>query len=109
MANLYEGLPRELPEERIDALLDVPAVRVERIVSRGHRSPDEFWYDQATHEWVIVLSGHARLRFEDDGQPVEMGPGAYVHIPAHRRHRVEWTTPDEATVWLAVHYQGETT
>jgi len=26
-----------------------------------------------------------------------------VLIPAHRRHRVEWTDARAATVWLAVH------
>ena len=25
-------------------------------------------------------------------------------IPAHRRHRVEWTDPEAPTVWLALHY-----
>jgi len=25
-------------------------------------------------------------------------------IAAHRKHRVEWTTPDEPTVWLAVFF-----
>jgi cupin 2 domain-containing protein len=34
-----------------------------------------------------------------------MGPGDHVHIPAHRRHRVEWTDPAQPTVWLAVHHR----
>ena len=50
----------------------------------------------------MVLRGAARLQFEDE--IVEMKPGDFVNIPAHRRHRVEWTTSDEPTVWLAVHY-----
>jgi cupin 2 domain-containing protein len=36
-----------------------------------------------------------------------MLPGAYVHIPAHRKHRVEWTDPNQPTIWLAVHYSQE--
>jgi cupin 2 domain-containing protein len=52
------------------------------------------------------LKGAARLRFEDE--VVEMGPGDHVNIPARRKHRVEWTTPDEPTVWLAVHFEGVT-
>ena len=40
-------------------------VRIERIISHGHASPADFWYDQAQHEWVIVLKGAARLQFED--------------------------------------------
>ena len=66
-------------------------------------SPQGFWYDQEQHEWVVVLSGAAQLRFED-GETIDMKPGDHVNIPAHRRHRVEWTTPDEPTVWLAIHY-----
>ena len=58
--------------------------------------------DQDRHEWVVVLKGAARLRFEDG--TVEMKPGDFVNIPAHRKHRVEWTTPGEPTIWLAVHY-----
>ncbi len=34
-----------------------------------------------------------------------MKPGDFVNIPAHKKHRVEWTTPDELTIWLAVFYK----
>jgi cupin 2 domain-containing protein len=34
-------------------------------------------------------------------------PGDHVVIPAHRRHRVEWTDSTEKTIWLALHYQAE--
>ena len=81
-------------------------MRVERIVSRGHASPPDSWYDQEEHEWVVVLAGEARLQF-DDGASLEMKPGNYVLIPAHRRHRVEWTTPQMDTVWLAVSYRDD--
>jgi cupin 2 domain-containing protein len=90
--------------EVIQTLLKGAAVRIERIVSYGHASPEGFWYDQDEHEWVVVLHGAARLRFADQDEPLEMRPGDYVHIPAHRPHRVEWTTADGPTVWLAVHY-----
>jgi cupin 2 domain-containing protein len=79
-----------------------PHVRIERIVSHGHASPADFWYDQPQHEWVIVLKGAARLQFED--AMVEMRPGDYINIPACKKHRVDWTTPDEPTVWLGVRY-----
>lgn len=102
-ANLFAGLPSSVPDESFTTLLDAPGVRVERIVSHGHASPDGFWYDQPQGEWVVVLKGAARLGFED-GAVVELGPGDCMNIPALRRHRVEWTTPDEPTVWLAVHY-----
>jgi len=102
-SNLLDDLPPDLATEQIQTILAAPAVRIERIVSGGHVSPPGFWYDQAEHEWVVVLAGAARLRF-DDGEEIAMSAGDHVNIPAHRRHRVEWTTPDEATVWLAIHY-----
>ena len=105
MNNLFTDLPQHLPDELITTLLDAANVRIERIVSHGHASPEEFWYDQDQHEWVMVLKGAARLRFENDEQPVEMKPGDFINIPAHKKHRVEWTTPDEPTVWLAVFYE----
>lgn len=100
--NLFADLPRHLPAELTTILLQADDVRIERIMSRGHASPEGFWYDQDRHEWVLVLKGAARLRFDDE--TVEMKPGDFVNIPARRKHRVEWTTPDEPTVWLAVHY-----
>jgi cupin 2 domain-containing protein len=101
-ANLFADLSPQLSEELFTTLLDAGAVRVERIVCGGQASPEGCWYDQDRHEWVVVLRGAARLRFEDG--VVEMRPGDFVNIPAHQRHRVEWTAPDEPTVWLAVHY-----
>lgn len=101
--NLFTGLPANLPDELLTTLLKGANFRIERIVSHGHTSPEEFWYDQNENEWVIVLKGAATLRFEDS--VVEMKPGDFVNIPAHRKHRVEWTTPDELTIWLAVFYK----
>ena len=103
-AGLFDGVPDELPTELVATLLATSGVRVERIVSRGHASPPGFWYDQDEGEWVAVLSGAARLRF-DDGEEVALGPGDHVDIPAHRRHRVEWTSGVEPTIWLAVFYR----
>lgn len=101
-ANLFADLPADLPAELTQTLAAGPGVRVERIVSHGHASPPGFWYDQDETEWVLVVRGAARLRFEDGA--VELRPGDHVTIPARRRHRVEWTTPDEPTVWLAVFF-----
>jgi cupin 2 domain-containing protein len=101
-SNLFADLPRQMPDELFTTLLEAASVRIERIVSHGHASPDGFWYDQDRHEWVIVLKGAARLRFEDG--MMEMTPGDFINIPAHQKHRVEWTTPEEPTIWLAVFY-----
>ncbi|MDB5392074.1 MAG: Cupin domain protein [Planctomycetaceae bacterium] len=104
--NLYADLPEHLPDELFSTLLTAADVRIERIISRGHASPEGFWYDQDQHEWVIVLRGAARLRLEGEEPPIELRVGDFVNIPAHRRHRVEWTTPNEPTVWLAVFYRA---
>ncbi len=100
--NLFEDLPGRLPQEVSETLAEAPGVRIERIVSHGQASPDGFWYDQAQNEWVILLKGAAQLRLENE--LVRLKPGDYVNIPAHLQHRVDWTAPDETTVWLAVHY-----
>lgn len=103
ITNLFDNLPGSLPEECFDALVEAGNVTIERIVSRGHASPASGWYDQSRHEWVVVLQGKGVVAF-DNGEEVTLGPGDYLHIPAHCRHRVAWTAPDEDTVWLAVHY-----
>ncbi|MDA0831642.1 MAG: cupin domain-containing protein [Planctomycetota bacterium] len=103
LTHLLANLHDDLPEELFESLVDSPHVRIERIVSKGHRSPDGFWYDQPQNEWVLLLKGDAVLEFE--GEPsVEMQPGTAVLIPAHCRHRVIQTSADEHTVWLAVHF-----
>ena len=105
--NLLAPLPDAGAVERIDALLTRPGLRIERIVSRGQASPPGFWYDQPEAEWVLVLAGAARLRFEDESEARILGPGDWVDIAPHRRHRVEWTDPTVPTVWLAVFYRAD--
>lgn len=102
-ANLFADVAQQMPDEVVTTVLKAAGVRIERIVSHGHVSPKEFWYDQDDHEWVVVLKGAARLHFENG--VVEMTAGDFINIPAHKNHRVEWTTRDEPTVWLAVHYR----
>lgn len=103
--NIFAGLDGLVgPEERLDELLQAGTLRVERIVSTGQASPPDFWYDQAQAEWVVLLSGAAELQFADEAAPRRLQPGDWVNIAAHRRHRVNWTDPDQPSVWLAIHY-----
>lgn len=104
--NVFQNLPSKLPEELVTILAENSHVRIERIVSTGHSSPPDFWYDQQEHEWVIVLKGEAKLLY-DTGEEINMQPGDHCLIPAHQKHRVEWTTDNEPTVWLAVFYSDE--
>jgi cupin 2 domain-containing protein len=85
-------------------LLATSGLRLERIVSLGQATPPGEWLDQDRAEWVMLLRGAARLRFEGESTARELQSGDYVNIPVHCRHRVEWTTPDEPTIWLALHY-----
>ena len=101
--NLFQHMPTDLSEEVFETLAQSGAVKIERIVSRGHTSPPSGWYDQAQDEWVIVLQGSATLAFAD-GATVDLREGDYLTIPAHRRHRVASTSSQPETVWLAVHY-----
>ena len=100
--NLLSPIPASLPQEFTDSLVQAKAVRIERIVSQGHASPAGFWFDQDQHEWVLLVQGAARLQFAEEMR--ELKPGDWINIPAHQKHRVDWTTPDEPTIWLAVFY-----
>lgn len=102
LASLLTGIPENLPNELCQTLLEKPTIRIERIVSRGHASDDGFWYDQQWDEWVLLLQGAGRLRFEDDRE-IAMRTGDYLLIPAHCKHRVEWTEPNVDSIWLAIH------
>ena len=101
---LLEGIPVELPEEIFDTLVSAQNVRIERIVSRGHASPEGFWYDQEENEFVFMVRGSAGLKIENQDAIVVMKAGDYLNLPTHVKHRVEWTDPACDTIWLAVHY-----
>ena len=103
--NVFEGVLIEPSKELIEVLVESQHVRIERIVSSGQKSPDGFWYDQDEAEWVILLQGEACLRFDGADPPIRLCVGDHVHIEPHRRHRVDWTTSDEPTIWLAVFYR----
>jgi len=103
--NLFSHFPPDRSAEQITALLTAPNITIERIVSTGQASPPGFWYDQDRDEWVIVLAGSATLRLADEAEPRHLIAGDYLHIVAHRRHRIESTDAERPTIWLAVHYR----
>ena len=103
LRNIFEPCPPG-NEETVEQLVSGQGFRIEKIVSRGHSSPAGFWFDQPESEFVVLLSGSAKIRFESTDELVEMKPGDSMEIPAHVRHRVEWTDPDRESVWLAAFY-----
>lgn len=102
--NLLSDIPFDLHAEVVRELVGSKSVRIEQIVSRGQATPENEWYDQGENEWVLVIKGAGRLTFEN-GEELALFPGDSVNIPAHKKHRVSWTKPDEATIWLAVFYR----
>jgi cupin 2 domain-containing protein len=103
--NLFGRIPPQVPDELREILLSTPHLQLERIISAGQATPPGQWYDQDTDEWVVVLAGSAGLLLEGEAEPRVLRPGDYVHLPAHLRHRVAWTDPNQKTVWLALHYR----
>ena len=104
MTNIFDELATHLNEEEFKTIVEAKHFKIERIVSTGHHSEEGFWYDQADHEWVLVLQGSGVIEYED-GRVIELNAGDYVNIPAHQKHRVKETSQSEPTVWLAVHYK----
>ncbi|OQW94001.1 MAG: hypothetical protein BWK79_08165 [Beggiatoa sp. IS2] len=104
ITNLFSNIPPIVPEEIFTELLHTREMRIERIVSAGQTTPQGQWYDQNEDEWVILLSGAAKLEFAD-GSVHDLTAGDYVLIPSHCRHRVAWTIPNEVSIWLAVYYK----
>ena len=90
------------PEEFLEVLAcgKAEAFRIERIVSHGHISEPDFWYDQDELEFVAVLQGSAEL--ETESEKISMSPGDWVIIPEHVQHRVNFTSTEPPCAWLAV-------
>ena len=101
--NIFKNIPTFLPEELFELIVETDNLKVERIISGGHNSPSDFWYDQNSNELVLILKGSAVLEFEND-EKLELKEGDYLIIPAHEKHRVESTDKSQKTIWLAVHY-----
>ncbi len=102
--SLLKNIPLDLADESFDPILSGSGFRLERIVSKGHITAPGDWYDQAWHEWVLLIKGEARVAIEGQADECLLAAGDTLLLPAGCRHRVEWTAPDEETVWLALHF-----
>ncbi len=100
--NLFENIPESFPEEIFDIILQKPGIRIERIISRGNSSPENFWYDQENDELAFLIQGESIIEFAG-GNEIKMYKGDFIFIPAHNKHRVKWTNPDINNIWIAVH------
>jgi len=102
--NLMSKLPTSAPDEVFEPLLEAKRLRLERIVSTGQVTPAGEWLVQDWDEWVVLLTGGARLMIDGELASRELRPDDWINIPARMRHRVEWTSQDPPTVWLALYY-----
>jgi cupin 2 domain-containing protein len=102
LGRLFEHLPTSIENEEFLSLVSSGTTRIERIVSSGQSSPAGFWYDQDEEEFVLLVAGGAILSIEGHDKKVELKSGDWIKLPVHCRHRVEWTSADPVTVWLAV-------
>ena len=103
MNNIFNAIPKNIDAEVFEQLIKSDDVTIERIISKGHTSPDTGWNDQNKNEWVMVLQGEAILSFKDESS-TRLKAGDFINIAAHKKHKVEWTDPEKETIWLAVHY-----
>lgn len=102
LKNIFSNIPADLPEELFETLFQKSGITVERIISKGHHTPEHEWYDQAWDEWILLLQGQATLLIENN-QRILLKPGDYLLIPAHARHQVSSTDSNIETIWLAIH------
>ena len=101
--NIFKDIPGQLKDELFQTLLQRDNFRIERVVSKGHITPVGQWYDQAWDEWLILLQGQAVLCYQKNNAKITLNTGDYLLIPAHTKHRVDWTLPDDNSIWLAIH------
>lgn len=90
-------------EEYIEVLLSGDGWHLERIISKGHISPSDFWYNQAENEWVMVLQGVGEISWEDGSRTI-LNVGEGVLIPQKCRHRVSMTSSVPECIWLALFF-----
>jgi cupin 2 domain-containing protein len=101
--NIFENVHTSIPDELFEEIDSTNNIKVERIISDGHNSPEDFWYDQEKNELVFLLQGSAVIEYEN-GDKIKLMPGDYVKISAHEKHRVAKTSNTGKTIWLAIHY-----
>ena len=103
MNNFFENIHENLPHELIETFVQSKNVKIERIVSDGHSSPPNFWYDQDQNEFVLLLQGRALIEFKNE-ESIELIVGDYQIIHAHKKHRVSYTDANSKTIWLTIFY-----
>lgn len=100
--NIFDEIIVDKNEESFFEIFKNDIIKVEKIVSNGQKSPENFWYEQEKNEYILLLDGFAILEFED--KEIELKKGDCINICAMQKHRVKFTSQDEPTIWFAVFY-----
>ena len=100
--NIFEQIIVDKNEEKFFEIFKNETIKIEKIVSNGQTSPENFWYEQEKSEFVLLLEGFAILEFEN--REVELKKGDCINIKAKQKHRVKFTSLNEPTIWFAVFY-----
>ena len=100
--NIFEQIIVDKNEEKFFEIFKNETIKIEKIVSNGQISPENFWYEQEKSEFILLLEGFAILEFEN--REVELKKGDCINIKAKQKHRVKFTSLDEPTIWFAVFY-----
>lgn len=100
--NIFEQIIVDKNEEKFFEIFKNETIKIEKIVSNGQTSPENFWYEQEKSEFILLLEGFAILEFEN--REVELKKGDCINIKAKQKHRVKFTSLNEPTIWFAVFY-----
>lgn len=116
---MKKNILRDVNPALIESVIETKDLRIERVVSHGQVSSPASYCEPIANQFVLLLEGQARLEVEKEkvgsmprggrlleNKKVNLIPGDYISIPQHTRHRVDWTSPDEETVWLSVYFGG---
>ena len=102
--NFYSGFKTNpLLENYID-ILNGNKFRLEKIISKGYKTPNAKWLSESVDEFVLLLKGKAEILFET-GQIVELKEGDYLIIPSNTKHKVIKTSIRPLCYWLTIHFK----
>jgi len=100
--NIFEIGGSEGQTNEIFEILADGSARIERIISHGQITPENKWYNQEMDEWVVLIQGKSTILFENNIE-IQLIAGDYLLIPAHKAHRVIYTSTSPACIWIAIH------
>ncbi len=99
--NLLDNIPFDSKDEIFETIISNNNVKIERIISYGQITPKDYWYDQDQDEFVLILKGSAKIKY-NNGDIHTLNTNDSLYIPAHQKHQVIYTK--NPTVWLAISY-----